>query len=95
MITYDQGFIKSVCEFVNTAMETFTKQKELNVLHNTELNKHLTVIQVQQAIIKDLSTQLLAHKVFITEHEGRIKDLEQVIKYGDVYSVAKYPVKAN
>ncbi len=85
-------FVNGTCSFISSAMTILRQQKEVMVTLNTEMQRHLQILSIQQSIIRDIGKQLLAHKTLLLEHEIRLLDLEKVVYHGD-YSKCNIPVK--
>lgn len=90
-----EEFMHNTCSFISTAMTLLRQQKEAMVVLNTELQKHLQILSIQQDLIKSFGKQTTAHKVLLIEQESRILDLEQAVYRGNYSEASKKVPKLN
>ncbi len=90
-----QQFVSSVAEFTVTVMELFGKYKSISIVQNEELQRHITIMTVQQGVIKEQSKQLEAANALLLEHEQRINKIAERLDQGQTHNSEKLLKKAH
>lgn len=81
-------FANATAEFVSTLMRILDVQKETNYNFHDQLASHLASFKKIQEYIDNLDDLLAAYKSIVTDHEQRLKNLEDIDSYGT-------PIKLN
>ncbi len=81
--------VSDVAEFTVTVMDLFGKYKSISIIQNEEMQRHLTIMTVQQGIIKQQSKQIEAANALLLEHEQRINKIAERLDQGQTHNNAK------